>query len=57
MAVRTRQRPPLGPIRIRVRVLTSYTKMLPGLLRTRRKVGRAAVVDRAVLEKWLVTER
>jgi GT2 family glycosyltransferase len=56
-AVRTRRRPSVGHIKIRAKVLGSYTTLLPGLIRSRREIDRQAVVGRAELEKWLVTHR
>ena len=56
-AARTRKRPALGQLAVRGKILASYGHQLPGLLRTRRQLTRSAVVDRAELEKWLVTSR
>ena len=56
-ALRTRRRPAVGPVRIRLKVLRSYVRLLPGTLAARRQVGRQAVVSRDELEKWLVTSR
>lgn len=56
-AARTRRRPALGQLKVRGKILGSYSHQLPGLLRTRRQLTRSAVIDRAELEKWLVTSR
>lgn len=53
-AVATGQRPPLG-LRLRVRVVGSYLRLLPRMLRRRRELARRAVVPRRRLEqRWLV---
>jgi GT2 family glycosyltransferase len=55
--VRSRARPALRPHLLRARVLASYLRLLPTMLRRRRDIGRAAVLSRKELERWLVTER
>ncbi|MGI8418596.1 MAG: glycosyltransferase family 2 protein [Nakamurella sp.] len=55
--VRARQRPALGPLAARGRVLRSYLRLLPGLLADRRRIARTASVPRTKLEEWLVTSR
>ena len=57
LAMRTRRRPALDPLKVRARVLRSYTRLLPGMLAGRRQVSRSATVPKARLEKWLVTTR
>lgn len=55
--VRTRRRPALGQLKVRVKIMGSYSHQLPGLLVTRRQLRRSAVVGREELENWLVTSR
>ncbi len=55
--LRSRRRPALGPLAVRLRVLRSYLGLLPGVLLSRRRISRQATVSRADLEKWLVTSR
>jgi GT2 family glycosyltransferase len=55
--VRGRRKPPLGPVRLRGKILRSYLRHLPGLLSDRRRIGSTATVDRRELEEWLVTSR
>lgn len=54
---RTRRRPALGQLNVRLKIMGSYTHQLPGLLITRRQLRRSAVVGREELENWLVTTR
>jgi GT2 family glycosyltransferase len=56
-AARTRTRPALGPTRIRLRVIASYVRLLPVMLRRRLQLRRTAKVGRAELERWLVVRR
>ena len=42
---------------LRGRVLASYLRLLPTMLRRRREVDRQAVLSRKDLERWLVSER
>ncbi len=54
-AAATGQRPPLG-LRLRVRVVGSYLRLLPRMLWRRRELARRAVVPRRRLEqRWLVS--
>jgi GT2 family glycosyltransferase len=55
--LRTRSRPAVRPHLLRARVLASYLRLLPRMLRRRRDVGRPAAPSRRELERWLVTER
>jgi GT2 family glycosyltransferase len=55
--LRARSRPALRPHLLRARVLTSYLRLLPTMVRRRREVGRRAVLSRRDLERWLVRER
>lgn len=56
-AVRTRRRPALGQLKVRVKIMGSYSHQLPGLLISRRQLRRSAVVSREELENWLVSSR
>jgi GT2 family glycosyltransferase len=56
-AVRARSRPALRPHLLRTRVLASYLRLLPRMLRRRREFGRRALLSRKELERWLVWER
>ncbi|HST65340.1 MAG TPA: hypothetical protein VLM05_09145, partial [Mycobacteriales bacterium] len=55
--LRSRSRPALRPHLLRARVLASYLRLLPTMLRRRREFGRQAVLSRKELERWLVSER
>ena len=55
--VRTRSRPAVRPHLLRARVLASYLRLLPTMLRRRREVVRPAAPSRRELERWLVSER
>ncbi len=55
--VRTRSRPAVRPHLLRARVLASYLRLLPTMLRRRREVGGTAALSRRELERWLVSER
>ncbi|MCA1824762.1 MAG: glycosyltransferase family 2 protein [Frankia sp.] len=53
--LRTRQRPPLRATALRLRVMASYLRLLPAMLRKRRQLARRAVVPaRELQERWLV---
>lgn len=56
-ALRTRSRPAVRPHLLRARVLASYVRLLPAMLRRRREFDRHAAVSREELERWLVRER
>jgi len=56
-ALRSRTRPALRPHLLRARVLASYVRLLPTMVRRRRQFGRRAVRSRRDLERWLVRER
>jgi len=51
--LRTRSLPALGPLRVTAKVLASYLRLLPEMLRKRREITRTAVVPRAELERQL----
>lgn len=55
--LRTRSRPAVRPHLLRARVLASYLRLLPTMLRRRREVGATAALSRRELERWLVSER
>jgi GT2 family glycosyltransferase len=55
--VRSRSRPAVRPHLLRARVLASYLRLLPTMLRRRHEVGRRATLSRRELERWLVIER
>jgi GT2 family glycosyltransferase len=55
--LRSRSRPALRPHLLRARVLGSYLRLLPTMVRRRRELGRRAVLSRRDLERWLVRER
>ena len=55
--LRSRSRPALRPHLLRARVLASYVRLLPTMVRRRRELGRRAVLSRRDLERWLVRER
>jgi hypothetical protein len=51
----TRRRPPVRPTLLRLRVIASYLRLLPRMLARRRRLARAATVDRRQLQsRWLV---
>ncbi len=56
-AAAQRQRPALRPHLLRTRIMLSYLRLLPSMLRRRRAVGRQARLTRKELERWLVTSR
>ncbi len=53
-AVRARRRPPVRPTLLRLRVIASYLRLLPRMLRRRRTLAGAAVGRRALQQRWLV---
>jgi GT2 family glycosyltransferase len=55
--LRTRSRPAVRPHLLRARVLASYLRLLPTMLRRRRVVVGPAGRSRRELERWLVSER
>ncbi len=55
--LRTRSRPAVRPHLLRARVLASYLRLLPTMLRRRRQVGATAALSRRELERWLVSKR
>jgi GT2 family glycosyltransferase len=55
--LRTRSRPAVRPHLLRARVLASYLRLLPTMLRRRREVVRPVAPSRRELERWLVSER
>lgn len=52
-ALRTRSRPAAGRHVVRAKVLRSYFRLLPRMIRRRRNIAKAATVTRAQLETWL----
>jgi hypothetical protein len=54
-AARARLPPDLRPTRLRLRVLASFLRLLPAMLRKRAAAER--VVPRRELQRWLVTGR
>jgi GT2 family glycosyltransferase len=54
-AVAARARPPVRPTLLRLRVIGSYLRLLPRMLRRRGDIHRTATVSRARMERWLVT--
>jgi hypothetical protein len=54
--IRTRRRPPIRPTLLRLRVIASYVRLLPRMLRRRRAQARAAVGRRALQKRWLLTQ-
>jgi len=55
--LRSRSRLALRPHLLRARVLASYLRLLPTMVRRRREFDRRAVLSRRDLERWLVRER
>ncbi len=55
-AVRARHRPAVRPTLLRVRVIASYLRLLPRMLRRRRALSGAAVGRRALQKRWLLTQ-
>lgn len=56
-AARLRQRPHLAPHIVRAKVMTSYVRLAPRMLRKRRALERVAAVSKADLESWMVSSR
>ena len=56
-SAKARTRPAVRPTLMRLKVLLSFLRLLPAMLRKRRSVRRSAVVPRRQLEQWLVSER
>jgi hypothetical protein len=54
--VRTRHRPPIRPTLLRLRVVSSYLRLLPRMLRRRRDLSGAKVGRRALQKRWLLTQ-
>jgi hypothetical protein len=52
-----RSRPALRPHLLRLRIMLSYTRLLPRMIARRRAIGRTATVSRQDLEKMLVSGR
>ncbi len=55
-AARARTRPAVRPTLLRLRVLASFLRLLPAMLR-RRATGRRGRARAASCERWLVTSR
>jgi hypothetical protein len=53
-AWRSRTRPPVRPTLLRLRVVTSYLRLLPRMIGRRRQEDSARTVDRAVLRGWFI---
>ncbi|MEX5634646.1 glycosyltransferase family 2 protein [Parafrankia sp. FMc2] len=53
-AWRARSRPAVRPTALRIRVFSSYLRLLPAMLRRRREIGAAATERRVSLQSWLV---
>ncbi|MFS0702764.1 glycosyltransferase family 2 protein [Cellulomonas sp. 179-A 4D5 NHS] len=53
-SIAVRRRQPWSSVALRCRVLASYARLLPRMLRERRRIGRAARVRRADVERLLV---
>ncbi len=54
--VADRRRPAVRPTLLRLKVMASYLRLLPQMLKRRREVGRTAAVDRRALEgRWLIS--
>lgn len=54
-AWRSRRRPAVRPTLLRLRVMGSYLRLLPIMLRRRREIGRSAAERRGSLQSWLVS--
>ena len=50
----TRRRPPIRPTLLRLRVMGSYLRLLPVMLRERARLARHSVVGRRELQRWFV---
>lgn len=55
-AVRARRRPPIRPTLLRLRVITSYLRLLPRMLSRRRGLSAAKEGRRALQKRWLLTD-
>ncbi len=53
-AWQARSRPAVRPTLLRLRVIASYLRLLPSMLRARREIGATATERRASLQSWLV---
>jgi hypothetical protein len=53
-AWRSRSRPALRPTLLRLKVIASYVRLLPTMIRRRREVGRSAAMRRRDLQRWLL---
>jgi hypothetical protein len=54
-AWRSHSRPAVRPTLLRLKVTASYLRLLPGMLRARREIGRTATERRGSLQSWLVS--
>jgi hypothetical protein len=52
-SIAVRRSQPSSAVLVRLRVLASYARLLPAMLRKRRDIGRRARVPRAVVERSL----
>ncbi len=55
-AARTRRRPPIRPTLLRFRVIASYLRLLPRMLRRRQALSAAAVGRRALQQRWVLPQ-
>jgi hypothetical protein len=55
-AARARRRPPIRPTLLRLRVISSYARLLPRMLSRRRGPAEAKVGRRALQKRWLLTD-
>ena len=55
-AARARRRPPIRPTLLRLRVITSYLRLLPRMLSRRRGLSAAKEGRRALQKRWLLTD-
>jgi GT2 family glycosyltransferase len=53
-ALAARHRPAVRPTLLRLRVLASYLRLMPRMLRRRRQISRNAAVSRRQLQTWLI---
>ncbi|CAO5147991.1 Glycosyltransferase [Frankia sp. AiPs1] len=53
-ARRARSRPAVRPTLLRLRVIASYLRLLPAMLRARKEIGATATERRGSLQSWLV---
>jgi GT2 family glycosyltransferase len=56
-SLKYRTRPPVRPTLMRLKVLLSFLRLLPGMLAKRRRINRTAKVPRRELQQWLVSSR